>query len=64
CVAAGERFQNQTNGNERELIESTARWYGKQFMCKPGVKSPAELNTKLMNDIAFMVNLLATEPVN
>lgn len=41
---------------ELELTENTARWYSKQIMSKVGVKCQADLRTKLMKDIAFLVD--------
>ena len=40
-----------------ELTENTSRWYSKQIMSKVGVRRQAELNARLMKDIAFMVDM-------
>jgi DNA-binding CsgD family transcriptional regulator/PAS domain-containing protein len=44
------------------LTENTARWYSKQIMSKVGVKRQAELNLRLMKDIAFLVNTENAKP--
>lgn len=47
-----------------DLTENTARWYSKQIMSKVGVKRQAELSTLMMKDIAFMLNIEASQPTS